>query len=158
MALLVGTRRRRARGSPFCREVWGLAGARRSTSLVQPGAPDPEISGAIDDALKWRLYFFLANPTSREGPKSMLLGISGWSSRGEEWVGPGLKRAGLELFVRKKLAAASSCIRQQLVERTSLELLRHPLLETRSLEQRLNKPHQSLHNSALHCCRACKLA
>tara|TARA_B100000530_G_scaffold93025_1_gene57063 strand:- start:501 stop:629 length:129 start_codon:yes stop_codon:yes gene_type:complete len=42
---------------------------------VQPGAPDPEISGAIDDALKWRLYFFLANPISRDRAESLLLGI-----------------------------------------------------------------------------------
>ena len=35
-----------------------------------------------------------------------------------------------------KVAAAFSCIRQHLVERTRLELPRHPLLETRSFEQR----------------------
>ena len=48
----------------------------------------------LQTTLKWRLYFFLANPTSREGPKSMLLGISGWSSRGEEWTWTDLERAG----------------------------------------------------------------
>ena len=64
------------------RGVWLQVGARRAG--VQPGAPDPEDGGAADDALKSRLCFFLANPTSREGPKSMLLGISGWSSRGED--------------------------------------------------------------------------
>ena len=102
---------------------------------MQPGAPDPEDGGAADDALKSRLYFFLANPTSREGPKSMLLGISGWSSRGEEWGWTDLNvRVWRPVRHACKFTAAFSCIRQHLVERTSLELLRHPLLETRSFE------------------------
>ena len=61
-----------ARFAPGVGSGWEC-GVRRA--WVQPGAPDPEISGAVDDALKSRLYFFLANPISRKGPKSMLLGI-----------------------------------------------------------------------------------
>ena len=63
-----------ARFAPGVGSGWEW-GVRRAG--VQPGAPNPEDGGAADDALKSRLYFFLANLTSREGPKSMLLGISG---------------------------------------------------------------------------------
>ena len=76
MALLVGTRRRRARGSPFLHQAWDLAGSGASDelgcSLVLPTLR----MAVLQTTLSNRAFvFFLANPTSREGPKSMLLGI-----------------------------------------------------------------------------------
>ena len=118
-------------------QAWDLAGSGASDELgCSLVLPTPRMA-VLQTTLSNRafIFFWLIRPpakarkacfsASRGGLLAVRSGVRGSQTCGFD-----------SALLRPSSAAAFSCIRQHLVERTSLELPRHPLLETRGLEQR----------------------